>query len=968
MNTDKGDCSVQIGTKYWNFQSLFENHKVIKTTVKEWEYYISPRKPLAKDQIPEQCHHDIDLRAVAFNPTTKQCYNIAYSTDFDYNIENTSNLDQGLIYYADGQPAKEAENDYQLFDVAHSLRCDKSQTGDVEPTVTTHDTGSRHMIFIEWSHAEGCAQDRSDIPPEPPKDPDCKFQSILDNFTSSYMGIDVDFSTLNNGPVGIRSYFLYNGEKYLHYYTPCGHSIPPFNAKLADSGVKYSSSWVCNISNSAIDTCWTYGEEKEQPDYKLPTVETDGLVHTLEVHANGVDRQTQVKWECQQSYPAGYVEMPLIAEKFDATTLWLSVDNNDICLKEIPKPIPPSGEFCRITQSQYNSQGQEFKIDLNLQYMNKGKEGIVITDSTISPPLPPQKKTLMVQPCAGIKCPTSTTGNPYHCDGDEFATVWVCDPDTGALGSEFTCDAFGLFDPEVAPTATLIDGSVANGVKVTYKGSLHRSTELYITCNKSLLSNDLKIDPRAKQDGNVLKINAQSKNACYSGPDGAATPTPKPLAEPRIPKKGKTPTPTPNPRPDNDLFFENGTHFVYIDLERVTDETYNGEGTLVIRGDTNDVTTQYTPWRKTQCPAGNTCTDGPNTTANMWTCWKLNDIKRSTYCHNAGDIAMGVQLVDAGNGLAMLRYEGGYGTGVDIRLKCSIGHNITSLTNLEPFVTYHEGTQGAEFEYTTITELACWSKFVQPMIPKRITPKPDPIAYNKTWKSEKINETQYKINLNDIPSHDQIVYIGNSDTFSKVRIFFSAVKLTKCPKGYNCNKLTNATEAHSWLCFSDESNENVCFEAGDARYGLEYAINDPSDASKGFHVEYDGGLGNYETWLHFWCNTSVPAGEMYWHPVSKMFGSSYKIILETESRLGCPIGTKFPGTTTGGAVFLLIVFLGVFLYVFVMVAYNFFAKGEVAFPNAAFWAEFFNCVTAACVFIFTCGKGASIANSSYDKI
>ena len=281
------------------------------------------------------------------------------------------------------------------------------------------------MIFIEWSHAEGCAQDRSDIPPEPPKDPDCKFQSILDNFTSSYMGIDVDFSTLNNGPVGIRSYFLYNGEKYLHYYTPCGHSIPPFNAKLADSGVKYSSSWVCNISNSAIDTCWTYGEEKEQPDYKLPTVETDGLVHTLEVHANGVDRQTQVKWECQQSYPAGYVEMPLIAEKFDATTLWLSVDNNDICLKEIPKPIPPSGEFCRITQSQYNSQGQEFKIDLNLQYMNKGKEGIVITDSTISPPLPPQKKTLMVQPCAGIKCPTSTTGNPYHRDGDEFATVWV---------------------------------------------------------------------------------------------------------------------------------------------------------------------------------------------------------------------------------------------------------------------------------------------------------------------------------------------------------------------------------------------------------------------------------------------------------------------------------------------------------------------------------------------------------------
>ena len=90
--------------------------------------------------------------------------------------------------------------------------------------------------------------------------------------------------------------------------------------------------------------------------------------------------------------------------------------------------------------------------------------------------------------------------------------------------------------------------------------------------------------------------------------------------------------------------------------------------------------------------------------------------------------------------------------------------------------------------------------------------------------------------------------------------------------------------------------------------------------------------------------------------------------MKLESELACPADPYQSNAITGGAVFLTIVFCGFALYVIGGVAFFFFKSGEVAFPNQAFWTEFFACVSTGAIFIGTCGKATQVTVSSYDKI
>lgn len=962
-NTDRGDCTFQIDKYRWDFRTLFENHEVIRQTINGWEYFISPRKPLTKADVPHYANLDFDVRALACNTAEMLCFEAAYSTDFDYNVEDINNLTKGILYYADGNPATVSGNKYQTFDIVHSLRCDPNIKGDIKPNVFASDNGNgRHSIFIEWSHSEGCAQNMQTIPPDPPEEPDCKFKNFKKD---SDLGIDVDFATLNNGPIGIRSYFMWSGQPKVLYYTPCGYSNPPFNAK-STGGEKYSSAWVCSLENfeagaPTLGDCLSYGYEQKQPSYTLASTEESGVLHKLTEPNSG--RETWVNWECEQTMPLGYVELDLTPVDFSDKRLVTTLDNRDVCLKVIPEPVPPAG-FCKYEQTQKNYKGDEWKLNIDLYTLNKA-EGYSV-DTTL-PTLPPQKKKLIVQPCGGLRCPHNKEGTPYHCDGDEFATVWLCDLDQGGVGATPTCDAFGLFNNQTSPEASMIDGAITNGLLVKYYGDQRRSAEFSIRCDEKGLSNQLTIDDKAVLDGTVLKISGSSKSACAYG--NGPSPTPVPKLVPKVPKKGPTPTPAFNLRPDNDLFWENGTHFVYIDLETVHDDDLFREGILVQNRLRGEVKTMFKPWKKIKCPAGHTCEGGADAMANMWTCWTLNDIKSTQWCHNSADINMGVKMTTFNDG-AMIQYEGGYGVGADIRLKCKFGKNVSTLSQFDTYVVYHQGMNGAEFEYSTVTELACTSKFLDPIIPKP-TAKPAPQSYATTWKSPTVGGTHFSVNLADLPAHDQDIYLGYGDSFRKVHVYFSPKELIGCPAGHVCDGYASepGIKAHSWLCFNTTDGVKACYEVGDARYGLEYQLNNESDINAGFHIEYDGGIGNYETWLQFWCNVDVPWGQMYWHPVAKLFGSAFKVTLEVESRYGCPANTVFPGAAmTGGAIFLLILFLGAAVYVIGFTSFNFFIKGEVAFPHANFWSNVFTNVSTAVVFIFTCGKGASIANSSYDKI
>jgi len=879
---------------------------------------------------------------------------------------------QGLIYFADGQPHHvKDEVVYDLYDISFNLHCDESKTGDdIEPLIIpTIRNGEHIQFYFDFDTAYGCPAKLDKVPEVPVlPDVDCKFESIYGN--TSRLGISVDMTELNNGPVGIRSLFGYGDQIRLMYYTPCGYSDCPYSAAKCTDGITagltdargVSSLWICDIKgeddNQVINECISYGDEKEQPDYQIGGDEFDGLTHTL---VKGDKRKAVIHYDCEQAYPDTYVQIPGIAREFSDSLFMIDVDNEDVCLRNIPEP-EPSGELCKYTRSM-GTGANTYTVNIDLKTLNKEngyKKDIILKT------IPQQTKTLRFQPCGPLICPQTSTGRSYNCDGDEDATVWICDEEGSGLGSAYSCDQYGKFtNTSVITKVDAVDRSYMNGLQFTYKGGLHKTAIFNLKCSDSLTKGTIELDDTARVDGNTIEFSGRNKDVCATG--SGPTPTPFPIVQPNIPDPA--PMPTPNPRPDNDLFIENGTHFIYIDLQAVSKNIYRGEQTLLMNGKTGSLYTEFSPWNKIPCPVGYVCPTG--TEANVWSCWQMQDIAKTMRCHNSGDVSYGVWMdtikTNLENGV-MLSYEGMYSSGVDFRLKCRIGKNVTDLTKLEPIATFTPGGPlGDTFEYSTITELACPSKFNDVYIPSpSMTPAP-PTNYNPslTWESPVIDGKQIKLDLTKLASkmHDNIV-IGTGDDFEKVSIYFSPSNRVSCPSGFDC-KPHDSVLGNVYKCYNNGQNPE-CYVIGDRAYELNFALNNVSNFEDGVRVEYGGGYGGkVETFFEFWCNESVKGYQF--HKVAHSYASR-KIRIEVESSMACPVPQYESNSTTGGAVFLVMVFGAASVYIILGVVIVFFTTGAVALPNSAFWTEFFECFVTGAIFIGTCGKATSVSKSNYDAI
>jgi len=917
---------------------------------------------------------------MACNQTSQTCWEIAFATDFDYKHEDSSNPGKGLIYYADGVPHMVKDKVvYDLYDISHNIHCNPAATGDdIQPLVIPVFRNGEHVQFyFDWDTAYGCPTEMEKTPDVPQiPDPDCKFESIEGNSTLSRLGISVDMTLLNNGPVGIRSLFGYGDKVRLMYYTPCGYSDCPYSAKTCTDGVRasvtdtrgVSSLWICDITgeddNQVINECVSYGDEQEQPDYKIAGDEWDGFTHTLR---KGDKRKAVIHYDCEQAYPDTYVEVPGIAREYSDTSFAIDVDNEDICPHIIPYPTP-SGTLCKVEKSMMGPNNNEYKINFNMLDLNHGTEGYIVKDFVLKT-IPAQTKTLRFQPCGGLLCPTTSTGKGYHCDGDEDSTVWICDEAGSGMGAEYSCDQYGKFNNVSLFTTDLIDRSVMNGVTFTYTGGLHKTAEFSLKCDDSALTGSITLEKSAKVDGNTIKFAGSAKDVCAVGT--GPTPTPFPVVQPVIPDP--CPMPTPNPRPDNDLFIENGTHFIYIDLERVQKSVYRGDQILLMNGKTGPLYTEYSPWNKIPCPAGYVCPTGKE--SNVWSCWQIQDIGKTMRCHNSGDINMGVWMDKLGSGQnldngVMVSYEGQYSSGADFRLKCKYGKNVSTLTNLNTITTFTQGgPSGDTFEYSTTTELACPSRFNEIYVPDpTTTPTPIPnYQPSLKWESPVINGKQIKFDLNKLDKKMfNKVFIGTGDDFENVSVYFSPSQRVTCPSGFDCLP-SDSVLGNAFKCFNRGVNP-VCYVIGDRSYELNFMLNNESNFDDGMRVEYGGGYGGKaEVFMQFWCNNSVKAPNYEFHKVAHSYASR-KIIIEVESDMACPVLQYEANSTTGGAVFLLLVFGSTILYVVFGVAITFFISGSIALPNSGFWSEFFECVKAGAIFIGTCGKTTTVAKGSYDAI
>jgi len=974
----RGSCEVQIGYKKWDFNDLLENEPVYQYSYEGLNYYISPKKPLKSSDLPSYAILEPDTRAMVCNETKKSCWEIAYATDFDYKYKSSTDHDAGIIMFADGIPHSNHSDNlyYTAYDISYDFTCDASATGSVTPTVVGPTRVGDHVqIFFTYKTSAGCPTTVSTYPENPMSfEPDCKFTSLLSNTTD--LGIQVDFSTLNNGPVGIRSLIISSGDPFLFYYTPCGFSDCPYSANECVDGVTsstnkrgVSSAWLCTLddqgSEIVIQKCTSYGLEQQQPDIQVEGDEWDGITHTLRYQG---ERSVQVHYDCEQTYPLGYIEFPLIAHEISSTKVIINVDNSDVCLHPIPPPIP-TDELCKNNISMNGPDNNPYTVDLDLKTLNT-ENGYKITDFTVQT-MPPQTYTLIYQPCAGLICPTSSEGTPYTCDGDEYATVWLCEDAGGGLGHNPTCDAYGLFTNVSLYETELVNRTVMKGLKFIYNGDLHRKAAFSLVCDESMISGTIELDKTGSFYGNTLLFSGRSKDVCASGT--GPTPTPFPIPQPKIP----TPfvTPTPNPRPNNDVFIHNSTHFIYIDLERVDKDIYQHEDTLYINGQSGPLYTEFSPWKKLPCPVGWKCPSYANE-SNVWSCWGFNDEAQTLYCQNSGDINISISFNNLGresildNGL-MLKFGGAYGLSTDFRLICKHGKNISSLSNLNSLVTF-TFQNGGEFEYSTQTELACPSKFTNPdsYYPIVITPTPTPTPHSisYTYTSEMVNGKRLEVDLHKLQNQMTEVFIGNGDHFMAVNASFSLSTPHGCPSGYECN---TSTPANIYICYISEKSDKTekrCFVIGDANYELNIIQSDSSDPSKGFRLEYGGGQGSYETFIQFHCNESVKTPKWQIHEVGHMYGTK-KVIFEVESSMACPTLSYHPNNVTGGAVFLTLILGGFSLYVVISVLVVFFTTGEILFPHKDFWVNFFTYVSTGAIFVFTCGKKVSINTSSqYETI
>jgi len=975
----RGLRTIQIGPNKWDFDELFKSHGVMTKQFEGINYYFSFGNPLKQSDVPDYGSYslEVDTYAMGCDPDKKECWEIAFGTDFDYKHEDPQNHAKGLIYFADGLPHdKDGEKvNYDLYDIVHNIHCDNTSEGK-EPSTFVIRSGSHVQFYFDWDTKYGCPT-TMEKPPDVPEvpEPDCHFESIIGNSTLSRLGISLDMSLLNNGPVGIRQLFGYGDEVRLMYYTPCGYSDCPYSAKTCTDGITasptddrgVSSIWICDIKgeddNQYINECVSYGDEKEQPDVVVdPNGEFEGITHTL---SKGDKRRAIINYDCEQAYPGTYVEVGPFAGAFSKENFIIDVDNTDVCTRIIPKP-EPSGSLCKINKYMTNYKGNKYTVNVDLQTLNSDPEKGYQQKVKLHT-IPPQEKMLRFQPCGALLCPTDSQGVGYHCDGDEDAVVWLCDD---VNGGEKSCDQYGKFKNVSLYTVDAIDRSILNGLVITYTGGLHKTAKFNLKCDDSAISGKLSMDQSVDIKGNTIEFTGFAKDVCANGE--GPTPTPFPVVQPVIPQP--TTMPTPNPRPNHDLFIANDTHFIYIDLMAVDKKVYRGDQQLFVNGKYGPVYSEYSPWQKIPCPSGYTCKTGDM--SNVWSCWQLQDIAKTMYCHNSGDINFGVWMDKLGSGTTlddgvMLSYEGQYSSGADFRLKCKFGWNTSSLTNLNSFVTFTQGgPAGDTFEYSTTTELACPSEFNPVDIPPTPTATPTPPPhYNPPlhWESPVINGKQIRFDLEKLSkTMTDKIYIGTGNDFEKTSIYYSPSQRVSCPANYDCLP-NNQALGNVFKCFINGANPE-CFVIGDKSYELNFALNNASNLDDGIRVEYGGGYGGkYEAFMQFWCNRSVKAPNYQLHQVANAYASK-KVLIEIETDMACPIDPTLTKATTFGAVFLLFIFTIAAAYVVFGVTITFFAKGVVALPNAEFWSNFFDNVATGAVFISSCGKTTSFGNSSYETI
>lgn len=938
---ERFSCGVNADGAYYNLEEFEKRSypEVFNDTEIGMTVYLRMCGGLRKSDVPSYATDYENYAAIGCLHNTEICLPLASKFSQEYKKMPTTN--QGFIMYYNGQPVDTDANNI-IWHFTFSARCDSSQhSADINliPTIK-HETESLISISYEFGYKGACPAEVEAPTPTPAYNPQCDHTARLPDMQT--YGIDLDLRESNDGPGGLTYKTTINNEPYYIFYQPCERIMKCPGEKCNSD---WSSMWLCTGNMSS---CLDYGHVDEHM-----TIDTDSkdLSEPTYVHMMGTNdgRKSEVVIKCDDNFFDNHFYFKDATLSEDGYFLSVDMNSPEVCLKEIPPPVPIDPEHCYI----YDTDPNKVHVDFNASESNI--ENGYVKDIEFTGILAPLTRTVYFQPCAGLYCPKDA-----DCDQFEDAYLWVCKP-IMVEGDNQMCAPYGLFERKI--TISQVSESLRDGIRITYLGGDSLTAHVNYVCNESLSPGKLVLPDKATmtKSATVLEMTVQSRDVC---PTVAVRPFYPPYPKPA------TATPTPLPSPNPVLYVEEGNFYILIDLSQMDSIVRNSYHVIYSQGKSNTFHVYRTNWIGTGCPEGYKCDGYEDTWATWWGCW--TDSNDENVCFPIADRSYGVDISQQNQSISSavyVRYQGHGGTDTEIILTCDHSGETRYFPIIEP-MSYHSGRNGPEYGFVGTSALACPREFLTPSTPSYTatpTPLPNAESQNSAKCEQKItnNGLTIELDLTDIETAEADVVMGWPDRldYEKVRVKISMRKRVSCITGYDCGGFD---AANIWKCWTS-AGKSTCIPMGDLRYGLTIG-NMTENLTDGLYAQYVGGLGGYETKVVLRCNESIPDTELVIDRVAQKRDTSVTIFAET-GHVCIGHHPYIQSGVTGGAVFLVVVITAVVLYMFIGVLISVIKNGQAEIPNHKFWTEFGEYVKIGFMSVITCGKyyaGDPIPSQSYE--
>jgi hypothetical protein len=308
-----------------------------------------------------------------------------------------------------------------------------------------------------------------------------------------------------------------------------------------------------------------------------------------------------------------------------------------------------------------------------------------------------------------------------------------------------------------------------------------------------------------------------------------------------------------------------------------------------------------------------------------------------------------------------LTYEGVYKTHLKLNVSCvpwGSPNNILFGESVGRYY-YNPNTGEAEWSYDTAASYICPRELWIESIPNRPRPTPPPKSVQQYQVGDFINGSHVGLNLKKFSYlQGRSVVESYLGYFYRAEWHYSPWELIGCPEDHNCGIYAKEV-ANLWKCVGNNTQD--CFPLGDRRYNLTVDFLNHTNEMAGIKAAYGGAVPGFSVQVDWQCNDSVAFGTVYFNHVVRerytLENDTRRIILWAHTHEVCP-GREW-GQVRPGGVFLAIVGVAFFGYFVLGTLIKYIVTGEVSFLFDGFWSEVSDSLTAAVVFLVTCGKGTA---------